>query len=149
KVNRGIIETASTEPEMFFAYNNGITATASKIEVISSSDGACGIKSISDLQIVNGGQTTASVLYAKDRSGADLDRVLVPMKLSVIERERIDETVPKISRFANTQNKISEADFFSSHGFHVKMEQISRRLVAPAKPGFLSGSKWFYERARG
>ncbi|UGY02462.1 AIPR family protein [Bradyrhizobium quebecense] len=149
KVNRGIIETASTEPEMFFAYNNGITATASKIEVVRSSEGACGIKSISDLQIVNGGQTTASVLYAKDRSGADLARVLVPMKLSVIERERIDETVPKISRFANTQNKISEADFFSSHGFHVKMEQISRRLVAPAKPGFLSGSKWFYERARG
>lgn len=149
KVNRGIIETASTEPEMFFAYNNGITATASRIEVVRSSDGACGIKSISDLQIVNGGQTTASVLYAKDRSGADLTRVLVPMKLSVIERERIDETVPKISRFANTQNKISEADFFSSHGFHVKMEQISRRLVAPAKPGFLSGSKWFYERARG
>lgn len=149
KVNRGIIETASTEPEMFFAYNNGITATASRIEVIRSQDGACAIKSISDLQIVNGGQTTASVLYAKDRSGADLGRVLVPMKLSVIERERIDETVPKISRFANTQNKISEADFFSSHGFHVKMEQISRRLVAPAKPGFLSGSKWFYERARG
>ncbi|BBO06289.1 hypothetical protein SG09_56390 [Bradyrhizobium ottawaense] len=149
KVNRGIIETASTEPEMFFAYNNGITATASRIEVSRSPDGACAIKSISDLQIVNGGQTTASVLYAKDRSGADLGRILVPMKLSVIERERIEETVPKISRFANTQNKISEADFFSSHGFHVKMEQISRRLVAPAKPGFLSGSKWFYERARG
>ena len=57
--------------------------------------------------------------------------------------------MPKISRYANTQNKINEADFFSSHPFHVTLEQISRRLMAPPKPGFLSGSKWFYERARG
>ena len=148
KVNRGIIETAVSVPEMFFAYNNGITATASQIEV-NSQGGSCEIASIKNLQIVNGGQTTASVLYAKDRSGADLGRVQVAMKLSVVNEERIDEIVPKISRFANTQNKISEADFFSSHAFHLKLEQISRRLIAPPKPGFLSGSKWFYERARG
>jgi hypothetical protein len=149
KVNRGIIETAASVPEMFFAYNNGITATASQIETILLDNGACGITSIRNLQIVNGGQTTASILYAKDRSGADVSQILIPMKLSVVSPERIDEIVPKISRFANTQNKVSDADFFSSHAFHVKMEQISRRLMAPAKPGFLAGSKWFYERARG
>ena len=71
------------------------------------------------------------------------------MKLSVVSSEHLEEMVPKISRYANTQNKINEADFFSSHPFHVKLEQISRRLMAPPKPGFLSGSKWFYERARG
>ena len=149
KVNRGIIETAVSVPEMFFAYNNGITATASYIETIVTEDGSCGIISIKNLQIVNGGQTTASILYAKDRSRADLSRVQVAMKLSVVSGDRIEEIVPKISRFANTQNKISEADFFSSHAFHLKLEQISRRLMAPPKPGFLSGSKWFYERARG
>jgi hypothetical protein len=149
KVNRGIIETAVSVPEMFFAYNNGITATASHIETKVTESGSSGITSIKNLQIVNGGQTTASILYAKDRSGADLRHVQIAMKLSVVSGDRIDEIVPKISRFANTQNKISEADFFSSHAFHLKLEQISRRLMAPPKPGFLSGSKWFYERARG
>jgi AIPR protein len=149
KVNRGIIETIVSAPGRFFAYNNGITATASELETKKLEDGSIGIVSINNLQIVNGGQTTASILYAKDRSGADLQRVWVPMKLSVVSPERMEEMVPKISRYANTQNKINEADFFSSHPFHVMLEQISRRLMAPPKPGFLSGSKWFYERARG
>lgn len=149
KVNRGIIETITSAPGRFFAYNNGITATASGLGTTRLSDGSLGIASIRNLQIVNGGQTTASVLYAKDRSGADLQRVLIPMKLSVVSPGQIEEMVPKISRYANTQNKINEADFFSSHPFHIALEQISRRLIAPPKPGFLSGSKWFYERARG
>jgi hypothetical protein len=71
------------------------------------------------------------------------------MKLSVVNPDRLEEIVPKISRFANTQNKVSEADFFASHPVHLVLEQISRRQSAPAKPGALSGSKWFYERARG
>jgi hypothetical protein len=71
------------------------------------------------------------------------------MKLSVVNPQRLEEIVPKISRFANTQNKVSEADFFASHPVHLVLEQISRRQTAPAKPGSLSGSKWFYERARG
>lgn len=149
KVNRGIIKTIDDTPEMFFAYNNGITATASDLTTAKLADGRQGIATVSDLQIVNGGQTTASILYAKDKSNAVLDRVWVPMKLSVVSHDRIEELVPNISRFANTQNKISEADFFSSHGFHVLLEKISRNLMAPPRPSFLSGSRWFYERARG
>ncbi|MHC2432726.1 AIPR family protein [Bradyrhizobium sp. USDA 4451] len=149
KVNRGIIQTIVANPKRFFAYNNGITATASSLETARLNDGSLAIRSIRNLQIVNGGQTTASILYAKDRSGADLGDIWVPMKLSVVEPGYLEEMVPKISRYANTQNKINEADFFSSHPLHLKLEQISRRLMAPPKPGFLSGSKWFYERARG
>lgn len=149
KTNQGIIKTAREEPEMFFAYNNGITATASGIEIEPMSNGAPGIASIEHLQIVNGGQTTASLLYAHDRGAADLSRIFVQMKLSVIDPERVEEVVPRISRFANTQNKVSEADFFSNHPFHVEMQKISRRLAAPAKAGSLATTKWFYERARG
>jgi hypothetical protein len=149
KVNAGIIKTLETVPEMFFAYNNGLTATASGVATAKLPDGTLGISSIENLQIVNGGQTTASILYAKDRRKADLAGVFVQMKLSVVEADRLEEIVPKISRFANTQNKVSEADFFSSHPVHLVLEQISRRQTAPAKPGSLSGSKWFYERARG
>lgn len=153
KVNTGIIRTLETQPEMFFAYNNGLTATAAGITTARMADGSLGISAIENLQIVNGGQTTASILYASDSARrerkADLSRVFVQMKLSVVNPELLEEIVPKISRFANTQNKISEADFFSSHPIHLVLQRISRQLSAPAKPGSLSGSKWFYERARG
>jgi len=153
KVNTGIIRTLEMAPEMFFAYNNGLTATASAITTASLPGGGLGISSIENLQIVNGGQTTASILYASDsqRKGrrADLSRVFVQMKLSVVNPNRLEEVVPLISRYANTQNKISEADFFSSHPIHVVLERISRSQFAPPKTGSMSGSKWFYERARG
>ncbi|MFG1479478.1 AIPR family protein [Xanthobacter sp. V4C-4] len=153
KVNAGIIRTLETAPEMFFAYNNGLTATAAGITTSSLPGGGLGIASIDNLQIVNGGQTTASILYAsdshrKDRK-ADLSRVFVQMKLSVVNLDRLEEVVPLISRYANTQNKISEADFFSSHPIHLVLERFSRHLPAPPRAGALSGSKWFYERARG
>ena len=149
KVNRGIIDTLRDSPGMFFAYNNGLTATASAVTTTRRADGQLAIASVRDLQIVNGGQTTASILYAKDRSRANLTGVHVQMKLSVVDPAQVEELVPRISRYANTQNRISEADFFSSHPFHLAMEQISRRVGAPPRPGTLSGSKWFYERARG
>jgi hypothetical protein len=149
KVNRGIIETLRDNPGLFFAYNNGLAGTASAVTTVRRTDGQLAISSVRDLQIVNGGQTTASILYSRDRSRADLANVHVQMKLSVVDPDLVEELVPRISRFANTQNRISEADFFSSHPFHLAMEQISRRLGAPPRPGALSGSKWFYERSRG
>lgn len=149
KVNKGIIHTIGHVPGMFFAYNNGLTATASGIETRRMEDGGIGIVSISDFQIVNGGQTTASILHARDRGGSDLSKVFVQMKLSVVRPETVEDVIPKISRFANTQNRISEADFFASHPFHLEMEKISRRLNAPPREGALHGSRWFYERARG
>ena len=148
KVNKGIILTLKDEPENFFAFNNGLTATASDIQ-IGQSGGNSVITKIRNLQIVNGGQTTASILYARDKDKANLGGVYVQMKLSVVTPDATAELVPRISRYANTQNKISEADFFSSHPFHVHMEKISRRVSAPPREGSLAASKWFYERARG
>ena len=149
KVNRGIINTINDRPDMFFAYNNGLTATASGIRTAPLPEGGLGLAEVSNLQIVNGGQTTASILYARDRNSSDLSSVYVQMKLSVVNLGMAEEVVPKISRFANTQNRISEADFFASHPFHLEMEKISRRLTAPPKDGALHGTRWFYERARG
>ncbi len=148
KVNKGIIGTLRERPEMFFAYNNGLTATATAVRAEYIAGGLLGIAEIEDLQIVNGGQTTASILHARDQ-GASLRNVFVQMKLSVVQPQLVEDVVPRISRFANTQNRISEADFFSSHPFHLTMEQISRRLSPPPRAGALAGEKWFYERARG
>ena len=148
KVNKGMQITLRDEPENFLAYNNGLTATASDV-VVQSNDKGSFLTNISDLQIVNGGQTTASILYARDKEKTSLDSVYVQMKLSVVDQEAAEQIVPKISKFANSQNKISEADFFASHPFHLQMERMSRRIPAPPVEGSLISTKWFYERARG
>jgi len=148
KVNQGIRTTILTEPGMFFAYNNGITATAQSVEV-KQVDGGLLVSRITDLQIVNGGQTTASLFHTRRRDKADLARIFVQMKLSVIDSEESEKVVPRISEYANTQNRVQAADFFSNHAFHVRMEEFSRRLWAPAGKGAQRETKWFYERARG
>lgn len=147
-VNQGIRATILNEPGMFFAYNNGITATAQSVET-KMTDTGLRITSIVDLQIVNGGQTTASLFHTRKRDKADLAQIFVQMKLSVIDSEASETVVPRISEYANTQNRVNAADFFSNHPFHVRMEEFSRRLWAPAQQGAQRETKWFYERARG
>lgn len=147
-VNKGIRTTILSDPEMFFAYNNGITATARNVDVQAKGHGHV-ITSIRDLQIVNGGQTTASLFHTRRRDKASLDKIFVQMKLSVVDEEKSEEVVPRISEYANTQNKVNAADFFSNHPFHVRMEEFSRRIWAPAAQGSQRETKWFYERARG
>lgn len=147
-VNKGIRSTIISDPGMFFAYNNGITATAKQV-VTKQAENGIYITHIKALQIVNGGQTTASLFQTNRKDKASLEQVFVQMKLSVVDEAKSEEVVPKISEYANTQNKVNAADFFSNHPFHVRMEGYSRRIWAPAKPGILRESKWFYERTRG
>lgn len=148
-VNKGIRATILNDPEMFFAYNNGITATAKEVKTVNQ-DGSIFITAVKDLQIVNGGQTTASLFHTQRKDRASLDNIFVQVKLSVVkDEEKSEEVVPKISEYANTQNKVNAADFFSNHPFHVRMEDFSRRLWAPAFQGAQRETKWFYERARG
>jgi hypothetical protein len=148
RVNKGIRNTILHEAGSFFAYNNGIAVTASEISLKETEHGLR-LVGVTDLQIVNGGQTTASLAAARRNDRASLDHVFVPMKLSKVSPERSGEMIPLISRYANSQNKVSDADFFSNHEFHRRLEEISRRLWAPARPGTQHETHWFYERARG
>ena len=54
-VNKGILRTIAEEPGMFFAYNNGVTATASSVQTRRLPSGALAISHIKDFQVVNGG----------------------------------------------------------------------------------------------
>lgn len=148
QVNKGIRATILNEPQMFFAYNNGITATAQQVETRMTNAGLQIVRMI-DLQIVNGGQTTASLFHTQRRDKADLSGIFVQMKLSVIDNDQSEMVVPRISEYANTQNRVNAADFFSNHPFHVRMAEFSRRIWAPAQQGAQRETKWFYERARG
>ncbi len=151
KINKEIRNTILNNPEMFFAYNNGIAATASDVKVEYGK--SCPyITEIQSLQIVNGGQTTVSLANAiqidKDKSNNLVD-IYVPMKLSVVSPEKAMDLIPNIAKYANKQNKVSDADFFSNHPFHIRIEQLSRSVIAPAVEGNQYGTCWYYERARG
>ena len=157
KVNKGIRDTIMNRPRNFFTYNNGIAVVARSVTF--SKDGSK-IISFSDPQIINGGQTTASlanaVIKKEDKKG--LGAIFVPMKLTVLnvedemteeQTERYNEITKTISQCANSQNAVSEADFFSNHPFHVLMENLSHKVMAPPVDGKPYQTIWFYERSRG
>lgn len=146
KINKGIRNTIVNEPSMFFSYNNGLSATAEAVETDPNDTRLLKVK---NLQVVNGGQTTASIFTANKKEKADLSKVYVQIKLSVIEPELVEEVVPRISEYSNTQNRVNAADFFSNHPFHLRIEEFSRRLWAPSPEGGVQQTHWFYERARG
>ncbi len=151
-VNKKIRTTILQQPERFFAYNNGISATTMGVKFESTPQGLF-LTSARDFQIINGGQTTASLSNARYRDKVDLSSIFVQMKLTVIEGTLEDEDattlVQNISRSSNSQNKVSDADFFSTHPFHIQMERCSQRLGARGTGGLQFETKWFYERARG
>ena len=149
-VNKKIRETILRIPQNFFAYNNGVSATAMNLQFESTPDGKF-ITYARDFQIINGGQTTASLSNARHKDAADLSQIYVQMKLTEVDNDadKSSDLIRNISRSSNSQNKVSDADFFATHPFHVRMEQISRRIFAPASGGAQYETKWFYERARG
>lgn len=144
KVNDGIRKTINTQPEYFVAYNNGLTATASS--VITDNFGC--ISRLDDLQIVNGGQTTASLFYTRKKDKTDLSKVFVPMKLVVVGNEAKEDLIPDISRYTNSQNKVAEADFSSNSDYQVKLQQLSQQIFTPMING-AERTHWYYERTRG
>lgn len=159
--NRGMRKTLVSEPEYFFAYNNGLTVTATAIKT-KQVDGQLMITSLENMQIVNGGQTTAAIYFSPREKGGikgtdgmhnysdiDLSKVHVQMKLSVIDDKEISDTMKSnIATYANSQNSIQQSDLVSNHPFHLNIETRSRNQFMPAGEDGIA-TKWFYERARG
>ena len=156
-VNRGIKNTINTEPTKFFTYNNGVAATASEVTVKTIS-GESIVTSIVDLQIINGGQTTATLaeVVLQKSDNKDLEGIFVPMKITVIEDRETenddgvrfyDEMVQNIANYANSQNKVTAADLFSNDPFHIWMEKQSRKTLAPPV-NYNVPTGWNYERSR-
>ncbi len=147
-VNSGIRKTIVNEPSKFFVYNNGISATATKAYVKEIEEQLY-LTGIVDFQIVNGGQTTASLYNSRYKDKADLSTIYVPMKLTIVEKEESKDVIPLIAEYANTQNKVNAADFFSNHDFCVRMERYSRTSRVAPKNGAQYETFWFFERAKG
>lgn len=147
-VNAGIQNTLRSAPERFMAYNNGIVIVADEMRLGKSGDGSAGISWLKGLQIVNGGQTTASIYFAKKKyPDTDLSRVRVPAKIIVMRAQdsaKEEALVSDISRFANSQNAVRQSDLSANKPFHVEIEKLSRSVYCPDGVG-----QWFYERASG
>jgi AIPR protein len=148
KVNKGIAETISTQPGRFLAYNNGVSATAREAHIESGSSGSLVLRGLTDLQIVNGGQTTASLHHAA-RNGVNLSEVHVPAKITLLADDHLDSMVPDISRYANSQNAVTAADFDGNSPFHVGLERLSRSIWVPLLEDGLGQTRWYYDRVRG
>lgn len=150
KINKGLQQTLREEPHRFLAYNNGLCCTAAEVKLQAGRDGHTMLERVSDFQIVNGGQTTASIFHALKKEKVDVSHVVVQVKLTVLsDPQKVSEIVPLISKFANSQNKVNGADLSASGKFHRQMENLSRTVWSPPMSGMDRGSHWYYERARG
>lgn len=147
-INKGIRGTILNSREKFFTYNNGISATAKSIETKFVEGEGLMITNFVGLQIINGGQTTASLASTRIKDGASLKNIFVQMKLTVV-KEDDPEFVRYIAKYANSQNKVTSADLNSNHPFYTKIEEFSRKIFAPALNGSTYQELWFFERARG
>lgn len=178
KINKGIRNTIRNEPDIFFVYNNGIACTATDAEIEEQGNYSL-IKKLTNFQIINGGQTTASIANAilQDRLDENVESIRVPMKLTILnknyyddsdsakytfdtenykdlsveeKKERfIDDLTANIARYANSQNKVDASDFFSNHPYHVRMQELSMKNYAPPSHGNVYETIWYYERAKG
>lgn len=147
-VNTGIQNTLRNEPARFMAYNNGIVVVADEVHLGRTSDGSIGISWLKGLQIVNGGQTTASIYFTKRKyPEVDLSKVRVPAKIIVMNQQDPTEEealVSDISRYANSQNAVKQSDLSANKPFHIEVERLSISVYCPD-----GVSRWFYERAAG
>lgn len=150
KINKGILNTILNNKSCFFAYNNGISTTADDIELDYIDGKGTIITSFKNLQIINGGQTTASLANAVLKNNANLDGIYVQMKLSIIkDNDNSSELVRSIAEYANTQNKVTNADLKSNHPFYVRIKEFSDKIKAPLQKNSTIQEAWFFERARG
>jgi len=148
KVNKGIRDTLRNDPERFMAYNNGIVIVADAAHLGKTTDGGTGILWLKGMQIVNGGQTAASIYFSKKKNPEiDLSRVRVPAKIIILRSSDaiLEEVlISDISRYANSQNSVKQSDLSANKPFHVEIEKLSLSTYCPDGIG-----RWFYERASG
>jgi hypothetical protein len=143
-VNAGIKKTIKDEAYKFIAYNNGLTITATEGKV-RNKRGQFYIQSLTDFQIVNGGQTTASIYFSK-KEGLDVSKVKVMAKINLaknLKDRELDELIGNISEYSNAQSRVSKVDLRSRNPQLVKLKQLSESVTTP------TGENWFFERAKG
>jgi hypothetical protein len=148
--NKGMQDTIKNEPEKFIAFNNGLTITATGVEV-NNFGGETLIKKLTDFQIVNGGQTTATI-YFTNKENIDISKVFLMAKINVlsdfdenqqVEQNKLLKFVSDISLYSNTQSKVDSADFSSRSEEVKQIKRLSLNIHPPTR------DRWFFELMKG
>lgn len=142
--NRGMLATMKKDPSKFIAFNNGLTITSTGADTVQE-NGTTLIRSLTDFQIVNGGQTTAAIYFGR-KSNVDVSKVYVTAKINVVKlgtEMELNTFIKEISLYSNTQNKVTTVDLDSQNPQLLKLKAMTMSVVTP------SGKKWFFDRARG
>ena len=137
RVNKGIVTTLSSDQgrSRFWYYNNGIAAVCDSIKV--PKRGSTGQAKITNLQIVNGCQTTTTLGEVAEELKADDDSPAYVL-IRFIESDDL-ELQGEISRFNNRQSAVKDRDLMSNDDPQAGLERDFADLDPP----------WFYERKRG
>lgn len=149
KVNKGMAKTLREDPAMFFAYNNGISSTATGVG-LREEGGKCYITNVTNWQIVNGGQTT-NTIYSMYSRNYDLGNAYVTLKISEInfeDEKKKSQAISDIARYANSQTQIKESDLAANIEYMLKLDEISKSEWTPANSS-RKNTQWFFERMRG
>lgn len=150
KVNKGMAKTLREDPSMFFAYNNGISSTATKVNIRQGEGGKLYITNVTNWQIVNGGQTTNTIYNMYSRN-IDLQNAYVTLKISEInfdDEKKKSHAISDIARYANSQTQIKESDLAANIDYMLKLDEISKSEWTPANSA-RKNTQWFFERMRG
>lgn len=143
KANKGIRDTIKENPFKFFSFNNGISATAESISVSEKK-----VLLIKDFQIVNGGQTTATIHYSRKKDKSSLKNVFVAVKITALKKDdKYSDIVSKISQAANTQSTIANSDFYANDKMLVDIEQLTKKF--PVEDNANRNIFYFFERMKG
>jgi len=147
-VNRGIIDTIKSADKrgFFLPYNNGVVIVVDELATDHVAKNVVEIRWMKGLQIVNGGQTTASLFKARReiRDPDALNDVYVQAKIVHLRSTaHAEEIVKSISKFANSQNKVEMADLGANEAFHRRVEKLAEAELDPKDTCY-----WTYERMR-
>lgn len=141
--NKEIRKTIKETPSNFFSYNNGISATAESVIIENNK-----IVLIKDFQIVNGGQTTATIHHSNKIDKYSLENVFVSVKITALKKdEEYGKMVNRISLAANSQTAPSKSDFVSNHPYLTSIERLS--VKNPVLTDLDKNIYYFFERMNG
>lgn len=131
RINKRIVETALSDDNYQFWYlNNGITIVCEECKYIPNTRSPR--VTLTDFQIVNGGQTTHALFEAYQQNKEKIDDVLIIVR--ICETKRDNPIAEKISETTNSQTPVTTRDLHANDRIQRKLEEEFKNL------GF------FYER---
>ena len=132
-INQGMLDTIKENPSSFLLLNNGITIVCS--DLVSGNRKV----TITNPQIVNGCQTS-SVIYHAQSEGANLEDVLLLVKIIATDESIITNSIVKGT---NSQNPVYSESFEITREFHKNLEDF---IIAIQNEITNSDDKIYYER---